>query len=180
MMNQHDTIWDAKLSARIADLWRNHSAREIAFILAGDGHRLTKNQVAGRVKRLGLTLNDKITVHPLTGLHKRTSIPVQASRIPTKVNTHVVNAARLGPKIKIERFKPRVADVETLDIGFMDLTATTCRYPHGGEDGSPITFCGQWCEVDHPYCTAHAKIAYQPPKQRTDQKPHYRERRRAA
>jgi GcrA cell cycle regulator len=51
-------------------------------------------------------------------------------------------------------------------IGFMDLNARTCRWPVSGLYGREHIFCGASCGFEVSYCSAHARLAFQPPRER--------------
>lgn len=55
---------------------------------------------------------------------------------------------------------PQRADF--LGIALLDLDADQCRYPRGGDNGVPITFCGQTKLDGQSYCRHCSRIVYQP------------------
>lgn len=69
------------------------------------------------------------------------------------------------PKIKPDRFEPRIADVAPLDIPFLDIGPNQCRQMYG-DDPRTMTFCGHECYGVTPYCEAHFAINYLPPQSR--------------
>lgn len=54
-----------------------------------------------------------------------------------------------------------------LGVAFDDLTPRQCRYPHGGDNGVPITFCGQPAKLGSSYCPACHSICWKPIQRRT-------------
>ena len=61
---------------------------------------------------------------------------------------------------------------EVVSIGqrvtIMMLTEQTCRWPIGDPGSEGFTFCGRRSDTGVPYCTTHARIAYQPAERRRD------------
>ncbi len=51
---------------------------------------------------------------------------------------------------------------EPLRIPLVALTDSTCRWPLGDPDAGDFAFCGLPALPRKPYCTDHAKLAYQP------------------
>jgi len=46
----------------------------------------------------------------------------------------------------------------------LTLGAHMCKWPIGDPSTEDFTFCGRRAGEDGPYCTDHARIAYQPPQ----------------
>jgi len=56
---------------------------------------------------------------------------------------------------------PDVGDEpESLDLELVDLTTTTCRWPHGEVSRQGFGFCGHTVRAGTPYCDYHARVAY--------------------
>ena len=62
-------------------------------------------------------------------------------------------------------------------IPFELLKLGHCRYPQGGEDGSPILFCGQPKAASGSYCATCRALCVVPPPKISDEE---RERRSKA
>lgn len=48
----------------------------------------------------------------------------------------------------------------TAGVAFLDLRRRDCRFPLGGRDDPPTTFCGEPALPGRPYCRHHHRIAY--------------------
>lgn len=162
--------WPEPLVDKLKVLWAVHSAGEVAKILNEDhGLKLTRNAVIGKLRRLGLSIDDKSKVHPLTSEknHKKKTAPTGMSigsfaygiihRIKAKQN------GSAAPVRELPRFT-KLADVVPLHLSLEELTSKTCRWPYG--EAAPFTFCG--CEkIDGgPYCHAHDDLSKPDPQYR--------------
>ena len=52
-------------------------------------------------------------------------------------------------------------------LTLMELTERTCKWPIGDPSSDGFTFCGRRSEKEGPYCTEHARVAYQPQQKKT-------------
>ncbi len=55
-------------------------------------------------------------------------------------------------------------------VTIMMLTEQSCRWPIGDPGSEGFSFCGKRSETGIPYCTHHARIAYQPVERRRDRR----------
>lgn len=117
------------------DLSSEEISREI-----GD---VTRNAVAGKVHRLGLSARDSRT---RANRKRRAKIP--------------------KPKPKPVVPEPIVVKEATLPDGdyatVMTITGVMCRWPIGTPGDDDFHFCGNRIDGKTPYCETHANMAYQP------------------
>lgn len=52
----------------------------------------------------------------------------------------------------------RCVPVEPLHLSLLELERDSCRYPYGGDDDEPTTFCGHPKHGDGSYCLAHWQL----------------------
>lgn len=138
--NQFNTNWTVERLDLLRLRWAaNRSQAEIAAELG-----VTRNAVAGKISRLGLK-------------HSPTLQKPRAPRVrpPSPVRT---TPMRKPPPIAASALPPE-EPFDGAGISLVDLTNTTCRWPHGDE---VILFCGAEgtdCNGGRPYCAAHTRMA---------------------
>ena len=121
----------------------------------------SRNAALGRAKRMGLSSPNPPKKLPTrwprrrrgkaAGLHKprERHAPEFITRIPVFKQTQ-------APKLRCVELVPR-------HLSLLDLEASDCRYPYGGEaDGDAITFCGHPRREDSSYCTPHFHLTRAP------------------
>lgn len=131
--------------------------REIAGTLNERfGTTLTRNAIAGRVKRLGLSA--PAVVHDPQ--------EVAAKREAKKQRRNAKRRAQYEPSSKLRVVMPpreqtelRCAAIDPLNVTLMDLEPHHCRWPYG--DG-PILFCGHQQFAGSSYCAAHFFLSIGP------------------
>lgn len=126
------TVWSEELTARLVELYNSQPAiafSAIAKILNAEfGISLTRSAVIGRANRLKLKGN--------------------AYRTPPGGGRARERVGRNPPVLRIKSIAPdpipklRCVEVEPLHITLLDLEPPHCRYPYGGDNGVPVTFCG--------------------------------------
>lgn len=97
-----------------------------------------RNSIAGRAFRLNL---------PKREYEKKDKI------LPEPKEKIVRIKEEKPPKYDFSGWHPS----ESGDIGIMDLTEYTCRFPKGDK---PVTFCGKPKDIDSPYCLYHHHVCY--------------------
>jgi GcrA cell cycle regulator len=121
----------------------------------------TRNAALGRARRMGLSgaeqpdrrSGSKRGPGPQTGaarLFKMRARPLARSRPPRGISER---AAAL--KLRCVGVVPRHLSLVELDDG-------DCRYPYGGEEGEPITFCGHPRREGSSYCVSHFHLTSLP------------------
>lgn len=159
-------MWTEELSARIAELWKTKSSAEIVADLQGDGLSVSRNAVIGRLHRMGMRVESKDKIIERT---PRKYAP-QQPRIPNKTRRAAVNHGAVvqkinrrqpeTPKLKVDRFIPRAADIVSLRKPLLDLRAMECRWPDEHRNAERIwTFCGHPTCDGSSYCPSHKELA---------------------
>lgn len=132
--------WTDARTKRTKALWQDGlSASQIAADL---GH-VTRNSVISKLHRLGASERVK------------GAAPAKRHR-PQKYKRRAPRIAAEPTPLPAEPLPPPGPPAGGL-IAFFELTATTCRWPHG--DG-PFLFCGAVPAADKPYCACHCEVAY--------------------
>ena len=145
---------------------REHHARGLPYsaiaaaINAKFKTAYSRNATIGRAKRMGLSNPNPPKNLPArwprrrgkaAGLHKprERHAPEFITRMPVAKRTE-------APKLRCVELVPR-------HLSLLDLEASDCRYPYGGEaDGEAITFCGHPRREDSSYCTPHFHLTRGP------------------
>jgi GcrA cell cycle regulator len=160
--------WTDERVELLRKLWLDGlSASQIAAELANG---ITRNAVIGKVHRLGLSGRVKA---PSSSAPRPRSKPQShrptSSRSPSgptmRGNTALAYAPRLheapAPKPELEVVIPMSERVT-----IMELREAMCRWPLGDPATAEFRYCGGKSEIGDPYCTYHARIAYQPAQDR--------------
>lgn len=163
-------IWTKAVVARLIKLWRDGmSYRQIAAELG-----LSRNTVMGKGVRLKLSkIYPRARVTPVSrGKAGANSDRAATQRIAAKLLKvrHPQNGGVAEVNLVVRDEGPRRADF--LCVGLLDLEKHHCRFPRGGDEGEPITFCGQPKMDGESYCLAHHRIAYNAPKPRIERPYH--------
>jgi GcrA cell cycle regulator len=125
--------WTDERVALLKKLWvEGKTAAEIAKELGG----VTRNAVIGKAHRLKLS--------------NRVS-PIQQNKKPVT----------LKPVVEKKIKKPLEQDNNREKISLVDLGANACRWPIGDPREENFGFCGDRKMMGLPYCSEHAKVAYQ-------------------
>jgi GcrA cell cycle regulator len=145
--------WTDERVETLKKLWLDGlSASQIAKQLGG----VTRNAVIGKVHRLGLS-GRATPSQPQRPIFKAPRAPrpaisaAPAQRRPLEPSS--MPASVPAPAFYAE--EPGTATVLTLG-------AHMCKWPIGDPSSDGFTFCGRRSEKEGPYCTDHARVAYQP------------------
>jgi GcrA cell cycle regulator len=142
------------------------SASRIATALGGG---ITRNAVIGKVHRLGLAGRTKPAAagEPRARKSRTASALLRVARPAVRGNTAL--AYELEPEAE-----PELAD-NVIPLGqrrsLLELNEETCRWPIGDPGTADFFFCGGRAVASLPYCSYHARVAYQPPSARRDRRP---------
>lgn len=171
--------WSDERVERLKRLWADGlSASQIAAQLGG----VSRNAVIGKVHRLNLPGRAK--AGGSTSAPRPAKRPAAAApRAPGVAARPQPTAARSAPRaagavaVKDETAFEAYEAVETRQplnavlpisrrLALTELTERTCKWPIGDPMKDDFHFCG--CEINDasPYCTYHAKLAYQPVSER--------------
>jgi GcrA cell cycle regulator len=158
--------WNEENVATLKQLWPDHSAGQIAAKMG-----CTRNSIIGKSARLGLTMETKAVIHPLTRnnltRHKQKDNDAKLIlKIVRKNGSGFVRAETTR-----RDFQLRCVEVVPLNIDLLELKDQSCRYPLGGDEGIPITFCGHSKLENSSYCASHHYLTTVPPKPRVE--PYY-------
>ena len=141
--------WTDERVTTLRRLWlEGLSASQIARQLG----EVTRNAVIGKVHRLGLS-GRAAPSQPQRPVYK----PQRQPRVATmETRTAVAHAPAALPAVIVLRTEePGSATVLTLG-------AHMCKWPIGDPATNGFSFCGRRSEDGAPYCTEHARLAYQP------------------
>jgi GcrA cell cycle regulator len=142
--------WTDERVTLLRKLWAEGlSASQIAKQLGG----VTRNAVIGKVHRLGLAgraTPSRPAKRPVRTARPRVMGPsAPRLRMPSSLPTVVI------PELEPMKFDDgRPATVLT-------LSDTMCKYPIGDPTDPDFAFCGR-ASSSGPYCSDHARLAYQP------------------
>ncbi|WP_230532308.1 GcrA family cell cycle regulator [Microvirga roseola] len=164
MMDAGATWTDERVEL-LKKLWADGlSASQIAAELGN----VTRNAVIGKVHRLGLSGRAK-DAKPASAVSQR---PRKASRVPSapapiapQTHSNVVIApislqpAAMETEVLVEE---NMAIPMSERVTIMELRESMCRWPMGDPTKPDFRFCGARSITGLPYCTHHARIAYQP------------------
>jgi GcrA cell cycle regulator len=168
-MTDAGMTWTDERVELLAKLWSEGlSASQIAAELGGG---VTRNAVIGKVHRLGLSGRGKAQA-PAT---PRSRKPIRPADPDTAGEPPIQDAALLpvstaGPQSEVspEQAGPQDDVVVPLSerVTIMELRESMCRWPLGDPTTAEFRFCGAHAITGLPYCTHHARVAYQPAAER--------------
>ena len=161
--------WSNERIEQLRSLWRDGlSASQIAAALGG----VTRNAVIGKAHRLGLT------GRPSPIKSRPAGMPRPRVRRPKLERPQV--AARPAAAAPARRIEPAPVELEDMPgATILTLTDRICKWPVGDPRDTNFHFCGRVSAEGVPYCTEHARRAYQAPARRSneassDQQPTHR------
>ncbi|HEU6441362.1 MAG TPA: GcrA family cell cycle regulator [Microvirga sp.] len=164
-MTDAGATWTDERVELLKKLWTDGlSASQIAAELGN----VTRNAVIGKVHRLGLSGRAKdVKAAPATPrVRKITRAPSAPTPIAPQTHSNVVLApiplqpVREEPEVSVDEDDVAIPMSERVTI--MDLRESMCRWPMGDPTKPEFRFCGARSITGLPYCTHHARIAYQP------------------
>ncbi len=163
--------WTDERVELLRKLWLDGlSASQIAAELA---HGITRNAVIGKVHRLGLSGRVKApstaTPRPRTKPQTHRPSPTRSGGASAGPATRGNTALAFAPRPQ-EAPAPRAQEEVVIPMServtIMELKEAMCRWPLGDPATSEFRYCGGKSTVGDPYCTYHARIAYQPVQDR--------------
>jgi len=154
-------------------LWaEGHSASQIAKELGG----VTRNAVIGKVHRLGLSgraTPSRPVKRPPRLARPKPRIQPDGSVVTPKPQ-RLMPETVLKPTEKVAMLSALpphpLSDGEAATI--LTLRDSMCKWPIGDPADPKFAFCGRKSS-DGPYCSEHAKVAFQPAKKREKKKSQY-------
>ncbi|WP_454914878.1 GcrA family cell cycle regulator [Xanthobacter sediminis] len=164
--------WNDERVELLKKLWSEGlSASQIANEL-GD---ITRNAVIGKVHRLGLSGRAKTTAAPVRP-QQRPARPEGHREQPRPQRPLTQGNTALAPGLDdLPEEAPAPAPEPAVSgnvvpmaqrCTIMNLTESTCRWPLGEPGTESFYFCGAKSNPGMPYCSHHARIAYQPVQDR--------------
>lgn len=170
--------WTDERVEKLKRLWAEGlSASQIAAQLGG----VSRNAVIGKVHRLNLPGRAKAGGSSAAArTAKRTSTPARPANYPARVATRTaartVGATLLKEEVEAEAFQEttytppsNVVVPISRKLSLTDLTERTCKWPVGDPLTDDFHFCGCEASDTSPYCSYHARLAYQPAAERRRQ-----------
>jgi GcrA cell cycle regulator len=163
--------WTDERVEKLKRLWAEGlSASQIAAQLGG----VSRNAVIGKVHRLNLPGRAKAggTVATNRAVKRPAAAPrpqTFAARPATRTVARPVGATALKEEVEFETsqelvYRPASNVVVPISrkLALTELTERTCKWPVGDPLTDDFHFCGCESPDNSPYCTYHAKLAYQP------------------
>lgn len=163
--------WTDERVETLKKLWAEGlSASQIAAQLGG----VSRNAVIGKVHRLKLSSRGRAT-SPRTRQKKAPQPSTTTTRRPR--NTRSVTASIGATALQMQFDEEAVAETYlaprrdvvvpiSRKLKLVQLTETTCKWPNGDPLSEDFSFCGNEAGENGPYCTYHARVAYQPASER--------------
>ncbi len=161
--------WTDERVEHLKKMWLDGlSASQIASELA---HGITRNAVIGKVHRLGLSGRVK-SPSPAPARVRPKARPEDEAGGPVAPISHgnLALAAEVRP---VAAPAPRSTSDDVVvpisqRVSIMELRESMCRWPLGDPTTAEFRYCGAKMQagVGGPYCTYHARIAYQPAQDR--------------
>jgi GcrA cell cycle regulator len=167
--------WTDERVEQLKKLWAEGlSASQIAAQLGG----VSRNAVIGKVHRLKLSGRGKTTSSQTRSKKVNTAVNSQRSgatvgHMSSRVVNRSVGATALQAEYSTEivphTITRTVTDVVvpiSRRLELVQLSERTCKWPVGDPLQPDFNFCGNDVGEGGPYCTYHARLAYQPASDR--------------
>ncbi|MEF2072258.1 GcrA family cell cycle regulator [Consotaella aegiceratis] len=173
--------WTDERVELLKQLWSEGlSASQIAAQLGG----VSRNAVIGKVHRLKLegrakapavsqAANSGKVVEPIVEDTRRVEATVRIAQqrpaaVPRSVGATALKAEPMTDLVAETVEEPRNGEVVPIsrNLTLVQLTERTCKWPLGDPLSEDFRFCGNHAGDGSPYCTYHAKLAFQPPSER--------------
>lgn len=167
--------WTDERVEKLKKLWAEGlSASQIAAQLGG----VSRNAVIGKVHRLCLPGRAKAGGTAATARTKRPAAPTPrapnfVSRLAARTAPRPAGTAVMKEEVEVEAIEDRdlapasnVVVPMSRRLVLTQLTDRTCKWPIGDPMKEEFHFCGNDSPDTSPYCTFHAKLAYQPSGER--------------
>lgn len=151
--------WTDERVETLKKLWQDGlSASQIAKQLGG----VTRNAVIGKVHRLGLS-GRAAPSKPARPVFKapRPARPAAQPAAPRRIAEPAVAQAAAVPAPTPVPSPVRYVEEAPGSATVLTLGAHMCKWPIGDPSSDGFTFCGRR-QSEGPYCTEHARVAYQP------------------
>lgn len=161
--------WTEERVELLRKLWSEGlSASQIAAQLGA----VSRNAVIGKVHRLKLAGRGRSPSQPARPKKPAGAKPQVTAR-PQRPTTASVGGTALQVQFDAEpASRPAFRQAENVvvpisrQLSLTQLTERTCKWPNGDPLTEEFSFCGNEAGETGPYCTYHAKLAYQPASER--------------
>jgi len=165
--------WTEDRVTVLKKLWaEGHSASQIAKQLGG----VTRNAVIGKVHRLGLsgraTPSRPVKRPPRLARPKPRVMPDGTVKTPPATAPERVDALKPSEKNAMIAALPPLETSDGKAATILTIRDSMCKWPIGDPADPKFAFCGRKSDCG-PYCTEHAKLAFQPAKKRERKKGTY-------
>ncbi len=170
--------WTDERVEKLKKLWAEGlSASQIAAQLGG----VSRNAVIGKVHRLCLPGRAKAGGSTASTVRAKRPAPAAprapnytAPRMATRTVTRTAGATVMKEEVEIGAIEDQdaapagnnVVIPMSRRLVLTELTDRTCKWPIGDPMKDEFHFCGNDSPDTSPYCTFHAKLAYQPSGER--------------
>lgn len=166
--------WNDERVELLKKLWSEGlSASQIAAQLGG----VSRNAVIGKVHRLKLSSRGRATSAPArqkktpqTSAGTRTVVRQATSTrsMPVSVGATALQAQFDAEPVARHYIRPveNVVIPISRHLQLVELNERTCKWPNGDPLSEDFHFCGNDSAETGPYCTYHARIAFQPASER--------------
>lgn len=147
------------------------SASRIAAQLGG----VSRNAVIGKVHRLKLSSRGRTTTTTVrqkkTTTVTKTVVKTHASAprpVMTTIGATALQAQFDAEPVARQHYRPTENVVVPISrrLTLVELSERTCKWPNGDPLTDDFNFCGNDAGESGPYCTYHAKVAFQPASER--------------
>ncbi len=167
-------IWTDERVEKLKKLWSEGlSASQIAAQLGG----VSRNAVIGKVHRLSLPGRAKAGGTAAAARPKRATsaprAPNYAARAVTRTVARPAGATVLKEEVAIDlaaepdiELAANIVLPMSRRLELTQLTERTCKWPIGDPLKEEFHFCGNDSPESSPYCSYHARLAYQPSAER--------------
>ncbi len=162
--------WTEERVELLKKLWgEGLSASQIAAQIGGG---VTRNAVIGKVHRLGLSGRAKTNAPQASQQRPRKPLarPLSPSPAPLSIEPNpapVLEAVETAEAAEAQtEHRDEVVVPLSERVTIMELRESMCRWPMGDPTTPEFRFCGARTITGLPYCTHHARIAYQPAAER--------------
>lgn len=165
--------WTDERIEQLKKLWADGlSASQIAVQLGG----VSRNAVIGKVHRLKLTSRGRANSTPARPKKVAKSAPPPRSLMRAQPSARMgmtigATALRIDPAEEfaiqpVARPLVEIVAPPSRRLKLIELTERTCKWPVGDPLHEDFHFCGNESGESGPYCTYHARVAYQPVSER--------------
>ncbi|MFC0245022.1 GcrA family cell cycle regulator [Falsochrobactrum ovis] len=179
--------WTEERVELLKKLWNEGlSASQVAAQLGG----VSRNAVIGKVHRLKLSGRGKTTTAAARSKKANTTPAAAAAPRPATSTTNnnrpqatttirnatvtkTVGATALQMEYVADAVSETVIQAESdvvvpisRRLNLLQLSERTCKWPIGDPMHDDFHFCGHESDDSSPYCTYHAKLAFQPASER--------------